>query len=86
MALSATKTGGVISDTSINNVFYADDLCIMSANQAVLQKLVDICYNYGVQNSLIFNPAKSVCVVFKPKKFKLYCRPMVLNATLAICR
>ena len=53
----------------------------MSASPAGLQKLIDICYNYSVQNSLTFNPTKSVCVVFKPKQFKLYCPPMVLNAS-----
>ena len=52
----------------------------MSASPAGLQKLIDICYNYSVQNSLTFNPTKSVCVVFEPKKFKLYCPLMVLNA------
>ena len=52
----------------------------MSASPAGLQKLIDICYYFSVQNSLTFNPTKSVCVVFKPKKFKLYCPPMVLNA------
>ena len=31
-------------------------------------------------SSLTFNPTESVCVVFKPKKFKLYCLTMVLNA------
>ena len=82
VALSATKTGCVISDTSVTHVFYADDLCIMSASPAGLQKLIDMCYSYSdsVQNSLRFNPTKSVCVTFKPKKFKLYCSPMVLKA------
>ena len=75
--MSATKTGCVINDKSVNHVFYADDICIMSACPAGLQKLIDICYNYSVQNSLTFNPTKSVCVVFK---LKLYCPPMVLNA------
>ena len=78
VALSATKTGCVINDKSVKHVFYADDLCIMSANPAGLQKMIDICYNYSVQNSLTFNPTKSV--VFKPKKFKLYCPPIALNA------
>ena len=77
VALSATKTGCVINEKPVNHVFYADDLCIMSASPAGLQKLIDICYNYSVQNSLTFNPTKSVCVVFKSKKFKLYCPPMV---------
>ena len=52
----------------------------MSDCPSGLQKLIDICYNYSVQNSLTFNPTKSVCVVFKPKNFKLDCPPMVLNA------
>ena len=67
VALSATKTGCVINDKSVNHVFYADDLCIMSASPAGLQKLIDICYNYSVQNYLTFNVTKSGCVVFKPK-------------------
>ena len=81
MALSTTKTGCVISDTSVNHAFYADDLCIMSVGPACLQKRMDIWYNYSVQNFLTFNPTKSVCVVFEPRKLKLYCPLMVLNAT-----
>ena len=81
VALSATKTGCIINDKSVNHVFYADDLCIMSASLAGLPKLIAICYNYSVQNSLTFSPTKSVCVVFKPKKFELYCPPMVLSAS-----
>ena len=54
----------------------------MSTSPAGLQKLIDICYNHSVQNSLTFNPTKSVYVEFVPKKFKLYCPPMVLNAAL----
>ena len=42
VALSATKTGCVINNKSVNHVFYADDLCIMSASPAGLQKLIDI--------------------------------------------
>ena len=71
----------------------------MSASPAGLQKLDDICYNYSVQNSLTFKPTidfyvikiiqikKSLCVIIKPKKFKLHCPPMVLNAALlSLCR
>ena len=36
--LSAAKTGCIIKDISINHVFYADDLCIMSASPSGLQK------------------------------------------------
>ena len=80
LALSATRTGCVLSDSSVIHVFYADDLCTMSANPAGLQKLIDIYYSYSVRNFLTFNSTKFICVVFKPKKFKLYCPLMVLNA------
>ena len=42
VALSARKTGCVISDTSLNHVCYADDLCIMSASP-VLTEIDQLC-------------------------------------------
>ena len=54
LTLSSTKTGCVINDKSVNHVFYADDLCIMSASLAGLQKLIDICYNYSVQTIVLY--------------------------------
>ena len=62
VALSSIKMGCVINDTTVHHVFYAADLCIMSASTAGYQELIDICYNYTVQNSLTFNSTKSVCV------------------------
>ena len=38
-----------------------------------LQKLFDVCFEYSIANDLLFNPVKSVCIVFKPCRFKLYC-------------
>ena len=38
-----------------------------------LQKLLDVCFEYSIANDLLFNPVKSVCIVFKPCRFKLYC-------------
>ena len=52
----------------------------MSASPVGLQKFIDICYNYSAQSSVTFNPTKSVFVVFKPNKFKLYCPLLVSNA------
>ena len=78
--LSAAKTGCIINDISIIHVFYADDLCIMSASPSGLQKLIDICFEYSLHNSLTFNSTKSVCIVFKPKRFKLHCPTMTLNS------
>ena len=38
-----------------------------------LQMLLDVCFEYSLANDLLFNPVKSVCIVFKPCHFKLYC-------------
>ena len=43
-------------------------------------KLIDICFEYSLHNSLTFNSTKSVCIVFKPKRFKLHCPTMTLNS------
>ena len=29
---------------------YADDICLMAPSPAVLQKLIDTCYNFSVKN------------------------------------
>ena len=81
MTLSAAKTGCIIhvNDIFRNHVFYADDQCIMSASPCGLQKLIDICFEYSLHDSLTLNSTKSVCIVFKPKRFKLHCPTMTLN-------
>ena len=38
-----------------------------------MQQLLDICNIYGVVNDITFNPLKSVCFVFRPAKYKLFC-------------
>ena len=32
-----------------------------------------MCFVYNIANDLLFNTVKSVCIVFKPCRFKLYC-------------
>ena len=34
--------------------------------------LLDVCYEYGTDNDILFNPIKSVCTVFKPKAYKRF--------------
>ena len=51
---------------------YADDICVMALTAIVMQKILDVCYEYGITNDLLYNPLKSVCMLFKPRRFKLY--------------
>ena len=41
-----------------------------------MQSLLDICYDYGSDNDILFNPIKSVYTIFKPKAYKLYLPPV----------
>ena len=38
-----------------------------------MQNLIDISHNYGAANDILFNPLKSVWVVYKPIYYKLFC-------------
>ena len=64
---------------------YADDLCLLSPNRHVLQKMVTICQEYGLEHNLAFStdpvPAKSKtkCVLFKGNKRVEYPAPIMLN-------
>ena len=37
-----------------------------------MQTLLDVCYEYGIDNDILFNPIKSVSTIFKLKVYKLY--------------
>ena len=43
---------------------YADDIWVMTPTAIALQKLLDMCFGYSIANDLLFNPVKSVCIVF----------------------
>ena len=64
----------------INHVLYADDTCLMAPTVTAMQCMLDICYNYDLDNDVLHNPLKSVCMVFKPKGYKLY-RPNIMIGT-----
>ena len=65
------NVGCHITNLCMNHVMYADDICLMAPSAAALQELIDICYDFSVQNDLSFNSSKSYCMVFKPKSYKL---------------
>ena len=55
----------------VNDVFYADDLCLMAPCAMALQELLNICHNYSIIVDLKFNAKKSLCFAFTPRLFKL---------------
>ena len=38
-----------------------------------------MCYGFSQDNDIIFNSLKSVYVVFRPKRYKLFCPPVYLH-------
>ena len=39
----------------VNHVMYVDDICLMAPIPGALQKLINICYDFSMQNNLSFN-------------------------------
>ena len=70
-----------INDIVINHLFYADDLCLMAPSPAALQVLINICSQFSDDNDLTFNPNKSMCMVMKPRKYKLSCPSVYIDTT-----
>ena len=66
----------------MTRVIYADDICLMAHNPAALQELIDVCYDFSVQNDLSFNSSKSYCMFFKPKSYKLSCPRLYMDNQL----
>ena len=64
----------------INHVVYADDICLMAQTATAMQCMLDIYYNYCLDNHVLFNPLKSVCILFKPKGYYIY-RPKIMIGT-----
>ena len=69
--LVKSHIGWHIDNVCVNYVMYADDICLMALSPAALQKLINICYDFSIQNNLSFNSTKSFCMVFKPRLYKL---------------
>ena len=64
---------------------YADDICLLAPSTLGLQKLLEMCYDFSQDNDITFNSLKSVYVVFRPKRYKLFCPPVYLHEE-KLCR
>jgi len=56
--------GTHLSNLFIGLIVYADDICLISHSCFGLQKMLDICYNYGVTWDILFNPVESHLITF----------------------
>ena len=77
--LALCKSGCYINEQCMNYVIYADDICLLAPSAIGLQQMLDVCLNFSICNDIIFNPVKSVCIAFQPKKSKLFCPNVTLD-------
>ena len=76
------KDGCYFNNMCINHVLYSHDICLLAPTASAIQTLLDICYEYGIDNDILFNLINSVCTVFKPKAYKLYLPTVSLTLML----
>ena len=57
--LLCEKLGCMIGKFLYGAIFYADDIILMSASRRKMQKMMDICNEYGLQYGICFNAKKS---------------------------
>ena len=79
VTLNNAKVGCHINNRCANHMLYADDLCVIAPSPRGLQSLLDICSKYGIENDILYNPAKSSCLVVKPTRFQLKCPDVYIN-------
>ena len=68
--LNVTQAGCSIGNVTINHLMYADDIVLFAPSVKGLQRLLNICNEYGTQHSIIFNKTKSVCMHIKSRRLK----------------
>ena len=61
---------------------YADNISLMAPSSAAVQKLLNMCYDFSIQNNLSFNSTKSFCMVFKPRLYSLLCATFCMNTEI----
>ena len=66
--LNQTKIGCHRSNTCCNHIFYADDSVLLAPSPYALQYLISVCEKYALDNELVFNKKKTVCMSILPKK------------------
>ena len=75
VTLSKTKVGCALGKIMVNHLAYADDLVILSPSAKGLQKLLNICSEYGEEHDIMFNHQKRNVCIFQSKVVLLLMYP-----------
>ncbi len=69
-ALCDSSVGCFYNHKCVNHLFYADDAVLLAPTASSLQKLIDICYEYSLDNDITYNVKKSLCMTVVPQCYK----------------
>ena len=65
--LNQKSIGCIVGGKVVNHLMYADDLVLIAPSSGGLQRLLDICYEFGLSNDVMYNGQKSVTMCCKSK-------------------
>ena len=78
LALRLSGAGCFLEELFVAAIMYADDLALLAPTRGSMQKLLDICQNYGLEWCLTYNPTKTNVLVFGKT---ITHEPLYLNGT-----
>ena len=64
LALRSSGAGCYMEELFVAAIMYADDLALLAPTRLSMQKLLNICQNYGIEWCLTYNPTKTNILVF----------------------
>ena len=67
--LNSLCIGCICNNTTVNHLFYADDMCIFGPSSKGLQELIDCCVSAGKELDIIFRTDKCKVMIFKCRMF-----------------
>lgn len=70
--LNKMNAGCIMNNVTVNHLIYADDLVLIAPSAHALQLLINKCENYTMNNDIVYNDKKTVCMRIKPKTMKLH--------------
>ena len=76
--LNNIKAGCYIGEVLLNNLMFADDICVFCLSVRWLQKILDVCQAYAESHGIIFNCNKTVCMTLKAKHAKSTATPVLI--------
>jgi len=78
--LNNIKPGYYIGEVLLNNLMFADDLCVFCPSVRGLQRILDVCQAYAESHGIIVNCSKTVCMTLKAKCAKSTVTPLLTLA------